>query len=63
MLLNIKVRSLDFYSGDQKLAEFLGDEISGERKLAPQKVSKIDGWDIKTDGTGVILTRKFNDES
>lgn len=63
MLLIIKVKSIVFCSGDQKLAEFLGDEISGEKKLASQNVAKIDGWDIKTDGTGVILTRKFNDEA
>lgn len=50
------------FAGDQKLIDFLGDEISVEKKNAPQKVGKVEGWDVKTDGTGVILSRKFNDE-
>ncbi|XP_060569654.1 complement component 1 Q subcomponent-binding protein, mitochondrial-like [Ruditapes philippinarum] len=46
---------------DEKLASFLDQEIASESKTEAS-IDTIDGWDIKTDGTGVILTKKFNDE-
>lgn len=47
--------------GDEKLASFLEKEIKEEQKTA-QPVTSIPGWDIKTDGTGVIMTKSFKDE-
>lgn len=47
--------------GDEKLASFLDKEIKDEQK-SEQPVTSIPGWDIKTDGTGVILTKTFKDE-
>ncbi|KAL4223046.1 Complement component 1 Q subcomponent-binding protein [Mactra antiquata] len=48
--------------GDKKLSEFLSNEISSEKE-AEQAVTSIPGWEAKTDGTGVVLTKSFNDES
>jgi hypothetical protein len=46
---------------DEKLASFLDQEIASESKTEAS-IDTIEGWDIKTDGTGVILTKKFNVE-
>ncbi|XP_045172129.2 complement component 1 Q subcomponent-binding protein, mitochondrial-like [Mercenaria mercenaria] len=47
--------------GDEKLATFLEKEIKDEQRTV-QTATTVEGWDVKTDGTGVILTKKFNDE-
>jgi len=40
----------------------LEDEIKGEKGNSPGTVGKVEGWEVKTDGTGVILSKSFNDE-
>lgn len=47
--------------GDQKVVSFLENEIQDEKRTV-QAATTVEGWDVKTDGTGVILTKKFNDE-
>lgn len=59
---DFRVLKVFCFVGDQKLAEFLEDEIKGETKSSPGNVSKVEGWEVKTDGTGVILTKAFKDE-
>ncbi|XP_052798030.1 complement component 1 Q subcomponent-binding protein, mitochondrial-like isoform X2 [Mya arenaria] len=48
---------------DSKLGEFLSEEISREKETVPEVISKVEGWEVETDGAGVILRKKFNDES
>ncbi|XP_052798029.1 complement component 1 Q subcomponent-binding protein, mitochondrial-like isoform X1 [Mya arenaria] len=47
---------------DSKLGEFLSEEISREKETVPEVISKVEGWEVETDGAGVILRKKFNDE-
>lgn len=50
--------------GDQELAEFLQEEIEAEKKARKtQQLPKLEGFDVKLDGSEVTLTRKFNKET
>lgn len=50
--------------GDQELADFLVEEIEAEKKARKSaQVPKIEGFDVKTEGSEVTLTRSFNRET
>jgi len=49
--------------GDQELSSFLSEEIEAEKKQAKASLPKVNGFEIKTEGSEVYLTRKFNDET
>lgn len=50
--------------GDKDLMEFLEEEIKAEKKAhKSSNLTKIDDFNIKTDGSDVTLTKKFNDEN
>ncbi|XP_052223805.1 complement component 1 Q subcomponent-binding protein, mitochondrial-like isoform X2 [Dreissena polymorpha] len=49
---------------DAKLSEFIKDELSKEKESGGElKANGVEGWKVETDGTGVILTKSFKDES
>lgn len=48
--------------GDKKIAHFLKEEISNEKKGVKNRVTQIEGWTPSKDGTKVILTKTFHDE-
>jgi hypothetical protein len=46
-----------------KLSSFLKDEIQRENEVKKHKnLPKISGFDVKTDGPNVTLTKSYNDE-
>ncbi|XP_065289776.1 complement component 1 Q subcomponent-binding protein, mitochondrial [Dermacentor albipictus] len=50
--------------GDQELADFLVEEIEAEKKARKStQIPKIEGFDVKTEGSEVTLTRSFNKET
>lgn len=50
-------------AGDKELIEFLTEEIAAEKKGSKPKFSNnIDGFDVKTNGSEIVLSKKFNDE-
>ena len=51
----ISSRSMGTQS-DQKLSEFLRDEIQTEKKNS-RALPKLDGWKVKTEGSEVTLTK------
>lgn len=49
--------------GDKELIEFLSDEITAEKKSSKPKVpSNLDGFDVKLNGSEIVLSKKFNNE-
>nr|CAG4649559.1 EOG090X0APE [Scapholeberis mucronata]SVE93787.1 EOG090X0APE [Scapholeberis mucronata] len=49
--------------GDKELIEFLSEEIAAEKKSSKSKVlNNLDGFDVKHNGSEIILSKKFNDE-
>lgn len=49
--------------GDKELVEFLVEEIAAEKKSSKSKVlNNLDGFDVKHNGSEIILSKKFNDE-
>lgn len=51
--------------GEQELVQFLSEEIAAECKAQKIKSipSKIDGFDVKLDGSEVTLTKKIANET
>uniref|UniRef100_A0A1E1XID1 Putative complement component 1 q subcomponent binding protein/mrna splicing factor sf2 subunit p32 n=1 Tax=Amblyomma aureolatum TaxID=187763 RepID=A0A1E1XID1_9ACAR len=50
--------------GDQELADFLVEEIEAEKKARKSaQLPKIEGFDVKLEGSEVTLTRTFNEET
>ncbi|XP_077509081.1 complement C1q binding protein P32 isoform X1 [Amblyomma americanum] len=50
--------------GDQELADFLVEEIEAEKKARKSaQLPKIEGFDVKLEGSEVTLTRTFNQET
>lgn len=50
--------------GDQELADFLVEEIEAEKKARKSaQLPKIEGFDVKLEGSEVTLTRAFNQET
>jgi len=49
--------------GDEELSSFLAEEIEAEKKQAKTSLPKIAGFDTRTEGCEVYLTKKFNDET
>jgi len=47
--------------GDQDLAKFLKDEIATEKQNS-RSLPKLSGWEVKTDGSEVTLTKKSGSE-
>ena len=51
------------FLGDKELIEFLADEIVAEKKTSKSKVaSNLDGFDVKLNGSEILLSKKFNNE-
>nr|CAG4637236.1 EOG090X0APE [Ceriodaphnia reticulata]SVE73105.1 EOG090X0APE [Ceriodaphnia reticulata] len=49
--------------GDKELIEFLSEEIAAEKKNSKSKViNNLDGFDVKHNGSEIVLSKKFNDE-
>ena len=48
---------------DEELVKHLEEEIANEKSADVQRTPKIDGWDIKTNVSEVILQRKNGDET
>ena len=51
-----------YISVDQELVKHLEEEISNEKKAEQKKVPGIEGWDVKSNGSEVILQKKHGDE-
>nr|CAG4641918.1 EOG090X0APE [Eurycercus lamellatus] len=50
-------------SGDKELIEFLSEEIAAEKKNRKTKIgSNLDGFDVKSNGAEIVLSKKFNNE-
>ncbi|KAH6933373.1 hypothetical protein HPB50_014482 [Hyalomma asiaticum] len=64
LLSETQDRPLEQSAGDQELADFLVEEIEAEKKARKSaQVPKIEGFDVKTEGSEVTLTRSFNQET
>lgn len=51
------------FTGDKELIEFLSEEIAAEKKSSKSKaISNLDGFDVKLNGSELVLSKKFNDE-
>nr|CAG4637963.1 EOG090X0APE [Chydorus sphaericus] len=50
--------------GDKELIEFLSEEIAAEKKGSSKTklLSNLDGFDVKFNGSEIVLTKKFNEE-
>nr|SVE85665.1 EOG090X0APE [Daphnia pulicaria] len=50
--------------GDKELIEFLSEEIAAEKKgmSKARPVANLDGFDVKHNGSEIVLSKKFNDE-
>lgn len=50
--------------GDKELIEFLSEEIAAEKKgmSKTRPVANLDGFDVKHNGSEIVLSKKFNDE-
>nr|CAG4645707.1 EOG090X0APE [Lynceus sp. MCZ IZ 141354] len=49
--------------GDKELVEFLDEEIAAEKKTQkPDKAANLEGFEVKRDGSELVLSKKFNDE-
>ncbi len=46
------------------MIEFLSEEIAAEKKGSSKTklVSNLDGFDVKLNGSEIVLTKKFNEE-
>ncbi|KAI1287586.1 Complement component 1 Q subcomponent-binding protein, mitochondrial [Halotydeus destructor] len=50
---------------DKELSDFLSDEIKAEKQMTklPQHGPGVPGFDVKTNGSNITLSRKINDET